>query len=350
MRTSNFRFHILAVLALGGLCSPTRAAPLKVCTTTPDLASLVREVGGDEVRVTTFAKGSEDAHFIEARPSFVRELSTADLYIQTGLELEMGWAPVLLRGARNADVQPGAAGYLDASRAIKPRDVPTGQVDRSQGDVHPLGNPHYLLDPINGLKVARLIRDKLTALRPARKGYFEERYGDFRGRLSALLIGEKLASTYDVEKLMLLHDHGRLEAFLKQQGQLELLGGWVGRMRPLEGAAVVADHNMWSYFAARFGLEVIGYMEPRPGLSPTTRHLGDLVRTMRQRSVKLVIASPYFPDRHAAFLAEHTGARSVVLAHQVQSIDGADDYLSMFEHNVAALEAALRDPGNGGRR
>ena len=341
MQASNFKSKILAsVVALATVSA--HAEPLKVCATTPDLSSIIQEIGGQEVEVVVFCRGTEDAHFVEARPSFVRELSAADLYIQTGLELEIGWAPVLLRGARNADVQPGAVGYLDASRAIEPRDLPTGPLDRSQGDVHPLGNPHYLLDPVNGLKVARLVRDKLTALRPDKKGYFEERYGDFRGRLATLLIGDQLASTYDVEKLMLLRDHGRLDAFLEQQGQLELLGGWLGRMRPLKGEPVVADHNMWSYFAARFGLEVIGYMEPRPGLTPTTRHLGDLVRAMQQRGVKLVIASPYFPDRHAAFLAEHTGARAVVLAHQVRAIDGADDYLSMFERNVAALEAAMR--------
>ena len=342
MNIPNWKFlvvaSVLAICAMGSV----QAAPLKVCVTTPDLASIVREVGGEEVRITVFTKGSEDAHFVEARPSFVKELSGADLYVQVGLDLEAGWAPVVLRGARNARVQPGGAGYLDASTAIEPRDMPAGPVDRSHGDVHPLGNPHYLLDPVNGLKVARFVRDKLTALRPERAAYFEQRYRDFRARLAAAMVGEALAAKYDFEKLMLLADHGRLDTFLQEQGDKSLLGGWLGRMHPLRGAATVADHNMWSYFAARFGLEIVGYMEPRPGLTPTTRHLTELVSAIRQRGVKLVIAGPYFPERHSAFLAEHTQARSVVLAHQVQAIEGAEDYLSMFDRNIAALERASR--------
>jgi ABC-type Zn uptake system ZnuABC Zn-binding protein ZnuA len=249
---------------------------------------------------------------------------------------------VLLRGARNARVQPGGPGYLDVSAAIQPRDIPEGPVDRSQGDVHALGNPHYLLDPINGLKVSRLIRDRLASLRPKRRAYFEKRYVDFRGRLGAALIGRELAEKYDVEKLMILHDHGRLDAFLEQEGDVALLGGWLGRLKHLNGAPVVADHNMWNYLAPRFGLQVIGYMEPRPGLTPTTRHLSSLVQTMRDRGVKLVIASPYFPDRHAAFLADHTGAVPVVLAHQVQAVADAADYLAVFETNLQRILREMR--------
>ena len=145
------------------------ARPLQVAVTIPDLGSLVREIGGDQVAVTVFAKGTEDAHFVEAKPSFIKTLSEADLFIQMGLEMEMGWAPVLQQNARNAKVLPGARGFLDASTVITPLDVPTGPVDRSLGDVHEAGNPHYLLDPINGLRVARLIRDKLIELRPERQ-------------------------------------------------------------------------------------------------------------------------------------------------------------------------------------
>ena len=345
MKTSIIASWALVLLGAWAGLGQAMAEPLKVCTTTTDLAALAREVGGDEVEVVSFAKGSEDAHFVEARPSFIRELSRADLYIQIGLDLEIGWAPVLLRGCRNANVQPGAEGYLDASAAIRPRDVPAQPVSRAEGDVHPLGNPHYLLDPVNGLKVARAIRDRLAALRPQRQEYFEQRYGAFQQRLAVSLIGENLAKQYELEMLMILNDHGRLDAFLKDQGHWDQLGGWLGLLRPYRGSAAVADHSMWNYFASRFGLQVIGYMEPRPGLAPTTRHMGDLVQTMRERNVKLVIAGPYFHQRHAEFLVQNTGARAATLAHQVEALAGTDDYISLFEHNIGTVEAALRRGG-----
>ena len=189
------------VLATPLVSAQDAARLIQVSATVPELGSLAREVGGDRVSITVFAKGTEDAHFVEAKPSFIKALSQCDLYIQVGMDLEIGWAPVLLRNARNGAVLPGAPGFLDASKVISPLEIPTGPVDRSMGDVHPQGNPHYLLDPINGLKVARLIRDKLSELRPNHKAYFEERYAAFSKRLGTALVGEKLARKYDVEKL-----------------------------------------------------------------------------------------------------------------------------------------------------
>lgn len=314
--------------------------PLKVCCTLTDLGSLVREIGGEKVNVSVFAKGTEDAHFIETRPSFIKELSTADLYLQAGLELEIGWAPLLLRQCRNARVQPAAAGYLDCSKVIEPLDIPKGPVDRSQGDVHAFGNPHYLLDPVNGLKVAKLIAQKLTELRPADREYFEQRYSAFSRRLAVAMIGEPLADAYPgerFEQLMKLADAGRLDEFLTSQGQLEKLLGWMGAVRPMRGAKVVADHNMWEYFFNRFGLVVTGYMEPKPGLAVTTRHLRGLVETMKQQEVKLVVAGSYFDSRHTQFVASNTGASAAILAHQVQAMDGASDYLAMFDYNLKRL-------------
>ena len=317
------------------------AKPLQVCATVPDFGSLVREVGGDRVSVTVFAKGTEDPHFVEAKPSFIKALSQCDLYIQVGMDLEIGWAPVLLQNARNGAVLPGAPGYLDASKVISPLEIPTGPTDRSMGDVHPLGNPHYLLDPLNGLKVARLIRDKLIELRPAHKAYFEDRYASFRKRLGAALVGEKLARKYDVEKLALLFERGGLGSFLKAQGEQALLGGWLGLMLPHHGAKAVDDHNMWPYFTRRFGIHVIGHLEPKPGVSPTTSHLRTLVDRMRAEGVKAVLAVPYYDPRHARFISEHTGARVVNLANQVGAREGADDYLRMLDYNIRQLTAAL---------
>ena len=166
------------------------AEKLKVCATVPDLGSLVIEVGGDEVSVTVFGKGQEDPHFIEAKPSFIKATSEADMFVELGMEMEIGYAPLLLGNARNSRVLQNGPGFVDASRAITPIELPSGSVDRSMGDVHAAGNPHYLLDPINGLKVAALLRDKLVELRPEKKDYFDARYSDFRKRLGNALVGE----------------------------------------------------------------------------------------------------------------------------------------------------------------
>ena len=339
-------FLIALVLAAISLAPSTVdaqevAKPLQVCATVPDLGNLVREVGGDRVSVTVFAKGTEDPHFVEAKPSFIKALSQCDLYVQTGMDLEIGWAPVLLQNSRNGAVLPGGRGFLDASTVIAPLEVPTGPVDRSMGDVHPLGNPHYLLDPLNGFKVARLIRDKLIELRPDHKAYFDNRYASFSKRLGVALVGEKLARKYDVEKLALLSERGRLGAFLAGQGEEALLGGWLGLMLPHYGSKAVDDHNVWPYFTRRFGIHVIGHLEPKPGVSPTTSHLRMLVDRMRVEGVKAVLAVPYYDPRHARFISEHTGARVVNLANQVGAREGADDYLRMFDYNIRQLTAAL---------
>lgn len=328
-------------LVSAGASAQEGTKPIAVCATVPDLGSLTREVGGDQVSVTVFAKGTEDAHFIEAKPSFIKTLSQCDLYLQVGMDLEIGWAPVLLQNARNAAILPGGRSYIDASRVIQRLEIPTGPVDRSMGDVHPLGNPHYLLDPLNGLKAARLIRDKLTELRPDRKPYFNDRFVAFHLKLGTALVGEKLAKKYDAEKLALLHEHGKLAPFLKGQGEAPLLQGWLGRMLPHFGTKVVADHNLWPYFARRFGIAVIGFMEPKPGIPPTTKQLGTLVDLMRAERVGAVLTVSYYDPRHARFISQQTGARVVSLAHQVGARNGTDDYLAMIDYNVREMAAAL---------
>jgi len=344
--------HAVALVAMVLGMSATRAdlavaddtapaPPLTVCATIPDLGSLTEAVGGDAVIVHVFAKGTEDAHFVEARPSFVKLLSDADVYIQSGLDLEIGYAPLLLQQARNAKLVPGQPGFIDAAQAIPPLDVPTGTVDRSMGDVHAAGNPHYLLDPLNGVRVARLIADRLGTLRPERRTYFEARFNRFNARVAAALVGEPLAKKYDVAKLGLLAEHGRLIGFLQEQGDAALLGGWLAALQPYQGTKAVDDHNMWPYFARRFGLVIVGHMEPKPGIPPTTSHLAELVARMKADGVRLIISAPYYDERHARFVAETTGATVATLAHMVGSRPGTDDYVAMFDYNVRELVRAL---------
>jgi ABC-type Zn uptake system ZnuABC Zn-binding protein ZnuA len=259
------------------------------------------------------------------------------------MALEIGWAPVLLQNARNGKVLPGASGYLDVSTVITPLEIPTAPVDRSMGDVHPLGNPHYLPDPLNGLRAARLIRDKLSELQPSNAQYFTEQYASFHQRLGTAMVGEALAQKYDFEKLALLAEHGRLVDFLKSQGEEALLGGWLGMMRPYYGAKVVTDHNMWPYFAHRFGLQIVDYLEPKPGIPPTTQHLNEVINLMKRDSVKVVLAAAYYDPRYAQFVSENTGAKIVNMANQAGARPGTDDYISMVDYNVRQLVAALEN-------
>lgn len=310
--------------------------------TVPDLGSLATAVGGDRVTVTVVVKGPEDPHFAEPKPSLIKALSEADLFLEIGLDLEIGYAPLLLQNARNAAVLPGGPGFVDVSTAMSLLQVPTAPIDRSMGDVHPLGNPHYLLDPLNGLKAAALIRDRLVRLRPQDKGFFEERYAAFRKAVGTALVGEKLAEKYEAEKLAILFERGKLGEFLDSQGDTAALGGWLGLMAPYRGAKVVDDHRIWPYFANRFGVEVFGDLEPLPGVPPTTKHLGEIVERMRAADVRVIITLPYYDPRHARFVADATDAEVVPLAHQVGSVDEAGDYLAMIDYDVRQLARALQ--------
>jgi ABC-type Zn uptake system ZnuABC Zn-binding protein ZnuA len=309
------------------------AEPLRVVASVPDLGDLVREVGGGEVEVSVLTKGPQDPHFVEPRPSFIRELHDADLYVEIGMELEVGWAPTLLRSARNPEILPGSRGYLAAATAIQPLQVPMGVVTRAMGDVHIQGNPHFMTDPLNGLRVSVLIRDKLAELRPGAADGFSDRQRAFGSRLMERLVGPELAATRDPDELARLLETGGLDE--------AKLGGWLGAARPLQGVGVVEDHAAWIYFTRRFGLEVVATLEPKPGIAPTTGHLGEVVEAVKARQARVILASPYFDPRHASWVAERTGARIAPMAHQEGSRAGADDYLDTIDYNVRAVLNAV---------
>jgi ABC-type Zn uptake system ZnuABC Zn-binding protein ZnuA len=293
--------RIALLIALVLATDVARAEPLRVCATVPSLGSLVREVGGDQVDVFVFTKGTDDPHFAEARPSFIKALSRADLLVLVGMDLEVGWLPPLLQNARNGRVLIGGKGYLDASRAIAPLEVPSGPVDRSMGDVHIYGNPHYLLDPLNGVAVAREIAERLSDLRPASAGAFAARLADFEARAKTAL-----------ER-------------------------WNALVRPLAGARAVSDHRLWTYFARRFDIQMVGTLEPKPGVPPTTRHVQELIEQMRAQEVRLLFSAAYYDPRHAQFVADQTGARVASMAQEVGAQPGTDDYLAMVDYNVRQL-------------
>ncbi len=321
--------------------APAFAEPLRVVTSVPDLADLVRRVGGDEVEVESLVRGPQDAHFLDPRPTFVRRLHDADLYVEIGLQLEIGWSPVLLQSARNPKIRPGGEGYVDASRAIVPLEVPSGVIDRSQGDVHPGGNPHYLSDPLNGLRVARLLAERLSAARPAAAETFAAGAAAFERALLERLVGARLVTQRPAAEIIAAVEEGRVASWLRDLQASGELGGWLGQLAGARGVKAVQDHRLWPYFARRFGLELVAELEPIPGIAPTTKHLTEVVALVEAQHVRLLLASSYFDARHARTVADRTGIPVVTLAHQSGALPGADNYLSCVELNVRAVAEAL---------
>ncbi|MSR47250.1 MAG: zinc ABC transporter substrate-binding protein [Planctomycetes bacterium] len=333
----------LITLVLVALSS-AREQKLNVCCTVPSIGSIAQEVGGDAVSVTVFAKGTENPHFLDARPSHVKALAAADAFVQQGMELEIGWAPVLLQQCRNGRVQPGQPGFIDASVVATPLEVPSVPVDRSHGDVHPFGNPHYMTDPVNGLLVARLLRDRLSELLPTARDGFMERCAAFEKRLCVAMVGAALAEEFQsdtIVKFAELNANGRLASFLAQQKRGEELGGWFGALAPFAGTRVLADHNQWAYFGRRFGLEFAGFLEPKPGVAPSTGHLGELIRSARAAGAKLVFTAPGFDPKSAQFVAGKLDVPLLTLAHEVGATPAATDYLAMVDSDVGSIVAAL---------
>jgi ABC-type Zn uptake system ZnuABC Zn-binding protein ZnuA len=296
----------LALLAALVLPSPSRAAgKIQIMTATTDLASLAQEVGGDKVEVESVARGYQDPHFVDAKPSFLLKLKRADLLIVVGLELEIGWLPPLINQSTNPKIQVGAPGYFDASRFARILEIPTGQVTRAEGDVHPLGNPHYWLDPENGLRIAKGIADKLSDMRPGDAAYFAQRYADFEQRL-------------------------------KQADQR-----WLAEMKPYEGRKIVTYHRSWPNFAEHFHLNVVGYVEPRPGIPPSPQHTVELIQQMKRENVKVIVVEPYFDLKTPNSVARETGGQVLVLPPSVGGEKEITDYFRLFDYDISKLKQAF---------
>jgi zinc/manganese transport system substrate-binding protein len=304
---SRLTVTLAAALALFG--SANAFAAVNVITSTQDLASIVKEVGGDKVTVDSLAKGYQDPHFVEAKPSFILKLHQADLLVAVGRELEIGWLPPLITQSRNAKIQPGAQGYLDASLNAKILDTPTGQITRAMGDVHPQGNPHYWLDPGNGRRIAQEVQAKLTELSRADAAYFAQRYADFDRRLTE---GEKR---------------------------------WKAAMAPYKGLKVVSYHRSWPNFADAFGLDVIGYVEPKPGIPPSPAHTLDLEQEMKRQNVKIVLVEPYFDLKTPNAIGRDTGAEVLVMPPSVGGVKEVGDYFQLFDYDINLLVAAIKKTG-----
>jgi zinc/manganese transport system substrate-binding protein len=300
---------VLSVTMIATLLLPSsaEAKKLKVITTLSDLASLTLEVGGDKVDVEALAKGYQDPHFVEPKPSFLLKLRNADLLVLVGLELEIGWLPPLITQSGNGKIQPGGQGYLDASQFAQILEIPQGSVSRAEGDVHPMGNPHYWLDPDNGRRMAKGIAAKLSEMDPPDQAYFQQREQDFEKRLA--------------------------EADKK----------WLAQMAPYRGRKVVTYHRSWPNFAKHFGLDVIAYIEPRPGIPPTPSHTIELVNQMKREGVKIELIEPYFDLKTPNSVASMVSGRVLQLMPYVGGKPEITDYFKLFDYDIALLTKAFEE-------
>ena len=281
-------------------------AEVNVVASLPDFAAIAQAIGGKAVQVTTIARGSEDPHFVDARPSFVRVLNKADLLIESGAELEVGWLPTLVTAARNAKIQGTGTGHLALAAQIKLIDVPTAPVDRSMGDVHPTGNPHFWLDPRNGKIIAAKIAEALSKLDPKSAPAFQKNLAAFNAQLDAKW------------------------------------SDWQKKLEPLSGTKIITYHKTYEYLANAFGLQVVAQLEPKPGIEPSATHIAHLVQEAKNSGVKFVIIEPYRPRRAAEQVADAIGAQMLVLPDKTGSTREANDYIGLFEAIVSKLSDAAK--------
>lgn len=296
-------FATVAVAAFTGLGAAAVAKP-KVVATTPDLAAIAREIAGDAADVTALAKPTEDAHFVDAKPSFVVTLNRADVLIEGGAELELGWLPPLLENSRNAKIAAGAPGHVVASDGIKMLEVPT-TFDRSKGDIHSKGNPHFLTDPLNAKIVAAHIADHLARVNPS----------------SAALYQANLAK-FDA----------KIDAKLKE---------WKQQLAPYAGAKIVTYHKDFPYMAERFGLQVVETLEPKPGIAPSPAHLAQVIQTMKAANAHVIIVQPFQNQKTAETVARQTDGKVLLIPQQPGALPQSATYFDMIDHMVTTLANAL---------
>jgi zinc/manganese transport system substrate-binding protein len=296
----------LILSALLVLLPVVAQAKLNVVATTPDLAAVAREIGGDRIEVKALAKATEDPHFVDAKPSLIVTLNRADVLIEGGAELELGWLPTLLESARNDKIAAGAPGRIVASQGVKMLEVPV-TFDRSQGDIHSRGNPHFLLDPVNVRIVGSQLAERFAQLDPSSADAFRANHAKFESTLAAKLVD------------------------------------WQKQLEPFRGAAIVTYHKDFSYLAERFQLEVVETLEAKPGIPPSPAHLVAVIETMKARGARVILVQPYQDRRTAETVARETGATILDFPQQPGAVKDTATYFQLMDHLVQTLATALRE-------
>ncbi|MES1216318.1 MAG: metal ABC transporter substrate-binding protein [Bacteroidota bacterium] len=285
--------------------SRPHAGVIKVVTTTMDTKSIAEMIGGNKVTVQSIATGYQNPHFVDPKPSYIISLSNADLFVTIGLDLETGWSPQLLGSSRNSKIQKGSPGYVDASEGVGLLQVPSS-VNRGEGDIHIYGNPHYWLDPLNGKVIARNIANGLERVDPADKAFFEANLNAF---------------------------DAKIDAKLKE---------WSAKMAPYKGSKIIAYHNEWVYFETRFGLQIVDFMEPKPGIPPSPSQLVKVIKEVTANKIKVIISSPYFTTSSSDVVAKQTGVKELTLATSVGAFTGIKDYFDLFDYDINQLVPLLK--------
>lgn len=300
---------IIAVLVFISIISKSynTLAQVSIVTSVPDFAAIAKEIGGDKVEVVSLARGYQDPHFVDAKPIFVTRLNNADLLVLNGLELEIGWLPILITGARNSDISAGnSTGHYDVSTSIKKKlEVSSGPVDRSMGDIHPGGNPHYMLDPRNGIPAARGIAARLIKIDPENASYYEKNFNNFISTLK-LKIDE-----------------------------------WETELAPYKGTEIVTYHKLWTYFLEWAGFKLADTIEPKPGIPPSPSHVADLIQTIESQHINLIISANYYPTKTPEIIAKKTGASFLVLPAMVGGREGINTYFELFDAIVGEIKSTL---------
>jgi zinc/manganese transport system substrate-binding protein len=298
-------FRIALALGLSAMAAAPAFADLKVATSLTDLASVAQFVGGSHVKAQSLCRGYEDPHFVPAKPSLMKAIQHADVFVSTGLELDGGWLPLVLPGSRNPKIQPGTKGFVDASQGVQVLEKPAGTVNRAEGDIHPLGNPHYYMDPKALEVVADHLAEVFSGLDPANAADYAANAKKFDERME------------------------------------ESLEKWEKQMEPYKGVAIVPYHKNFVYFIERFGLKEFGDVEPKPGIPPTPRHIAELAEAMKKSGVKVVVYGPYYKADASNEVAKRAGGVAVEVATEVGGLPGTDDVFSKFDKLVASLTGAL---------
>ncbi|RMG64403.1 MAG: zinc ABC transporter substrate-binding protein [Calditrichaeota bacterium] len=337
-------FALVGLFLLGSVFSLPAQDKLKVVATLSVYADIAKYVGGDKVEVKYIVRGDQDPHFIKPRPSYAALLASADLFIDTGLDLEL-WAPSLVDKSGNPRIRSGQPGYVAAAAGVKMLDVPSA-ADRSQGDVHIYGNPHIHTSPLNAKIIAENIAIGLSRISPENRDYFQQRLDSFKQEIDRRLFGQALIDMLGSDLLSELAASGQLIDFLKEnefQGRplIDLLGGWMKDMLPLYGQKLVAYHKNWIYFTTLFGLKIEGYVEPKVGIPPSARHVDELIRLMERENIKVILAANYFDERKVREIADRVGATPVIVPMGVMEGTEADNYFHLIDLWIRELRKAF---------
>lgn len=335
-----------ALLALVWILSPwntAEAEKINILTTTSDLASIARAVAGEHATVESLCSGREDPHFLQAKPSYIAMARNADLWIRNGMELEIGWEPPILDGARNSTIRIGGAGNLDASERVMRLDVPATRISRGMGDIHPQGNPHYWPDPLNGRIVAKSIAARLESLFPQYTHDFRKNLEAFQKALDEAMFGKALVEKLGGARLWTLELKRELDALLKTQQLESQLGGWKEKMKFFQGEKIITYHQSWNYFANRFGLTISDELEPKPGIPPSPGHVLEVIRKVKEQGISVLLMEPFYNRKSPDLIASKTGIQVVVAANSVGGQPEAKDYLSMIGNVIDKLTKAFEE-------